>query len=249
MFNNNLLKQTEHRPFPLPNGPWIMTQTWNHVLFAHWPISLESIRDKIPDQLEIDMYNQNAWIGILPFYLNHLRLRNLPPIPLSSAFPELNVRTYVTYKGIPGIYFFSLDADHQLAVLSARTFFHLPYYYAKMEIILNKDEIEFKSTRRSSNQNAEMVALYHPVSKRYHHQKDTMEYWLTERYRFYTTHKGDLYYEDIHHLPWSLQKAEAEFSKNTLLSALDIDVINSSPLLHYSESQKVLFWPIHRIET
>jgi uncharacterized protein len=249
MFNNNLIKQTEHRPFPLPKGPWIMTQTWNHVLFAHWPISVESIREKIPDQLEIDMYDQKAWIGILPFYLNHLRLRNLPPIPLSSAFPELNVRTYVTYKGIPGIYFFSLDADHQLAVLSARTFFHLPYYYAKMEIILNKDEIKFKSTRKNSNQNAEMVARYHPVSKRYHPQKETMEYWLTERYRFYTTHKGDLYYEDIHHLPWSLQKAEAEFSKNTLLSALDIDVINTSPLLHYSESQKVLFWPIHRIET
>lgn len=110
-----------------------MRQTWNDVLFAHWPVDVSILRALVPSVLELDTYNGQAWISMLPFMLTNLRARYLPAIPGARAFPELNLRTYVTYKGKPGIYFFSLDADHRLAVLGARTFFHLPYFYADMK--------------------------------------------------------------------------------------------------------------------
>lgn len=117
-----MIMNTSHRPFPLPKGPWMMTQTWNDVLFAHWAVEPQSLRGIIPAALELETCSGKAWISILPFLLTNLRPRFLPPLPFISRFPELNVRTYVTYRGIPGIYFFSLDAASRLAVLSARTF-------------------------------------------------------------------------------------------------------------------------------
>ncbi|MGX1079366.1 uncharacterized protein YqjF (DUF2071 family) [Bacillus sp. SLBN-57] len=101
-----MIKNTSHRPFPLPEGPWMMTQTWNHVLFAHWAVDPEAIRGQIPAALELETFNGKAWIGILPFLLTNMRPRFLPPFPFISRFPELNVRTYVAYKGVPGIYVF-----------------------------------------------------------------------------------------------------------------------------------------------
>jgi uncharacterized protein len=98
MFSNDILQQTQHRPFPLPEGHWMMTQKWNEVLFAHWPFRVESVRAQIPAQLELDTYEQQAWISLLPFHINQFRLKLLPPFPGASAFPELNVRTYVTFE-------------------------------------------------------------------------------------------------------------------------------------------------------
>lgn len=119
--------------FSVPEGIWIMRQTWIEVLFAHWPVDVSILRPMVPPILELDTYIGQAWISMLPFMLTNVRGRFLPSIPGARAFPELNLRTYVTYKGKPGIYFFSLDADHRLTVLGARMFFHLSYFYADMK--------------------------------------------------------------------------------------------------------------------
>ena len=103
-----------------------MTQIWHELLFAHWPISPERLRPLIPPVLALDTYEQQAWVGIVPFRMSYVRPRGVPPVPGLSAFPELNVRTYVTVNGIPGVYFFSLDAGNSIAVALARTLFHLP---------------------------------------------------------------------------------------------------------------------------
>lgn len=158
-----MIKNTSHRPFPLPEGPWMMTQTWNHVLFAHWAVDPEAIRGQIPAALELETFNGKAWIGILPFLLTNMRPRFLPPFPFISRFPELNVRTYVAYKGVPGIYFFSLDAASRLAVAGARSMFHLPYFYAGMRFAQHKDRFQLTSRRKRSQ--AEFYAEYQPVSE------------------------------------------------------------------------------------
>ena len=62
-----------------------------------------------------------------------MRPVGLPSVPGLSSFHETNVRTYVHRAGCdPGVWFFSLDAANRLAVLAARTTFHLPYYHARM---------------------------------------------------------------------------------------------------------------------
>ncbi|MBB6450569.1 hypothetical protein HNR44_002552 [Geomicrobium halophilum] len=237
MFTN-----TSHRPFPLPKGPWFMTQTWQEVLFAHWPLSPDSLQSKIPEPLEMDTYNGNAWIGILPFHLTHLRARLLPPIPFVQTFPEINVRTYVTYRGQPGIYFFSLDASHWLTVFGARSFFHLPYHYAHIKIKKKKGYIYYYSQR----ENNRFEASYQPTSPVFTAAKHSLEYWLSERYRLYTSHKKQLYSLDIHHRPWQLQTADAVFTKNSLAASHQISLPSTTPLLHYAKKQKVFFWPLRR---
>lgn len=109
-----------------------MAQTWVDLLFMHWPVNIDTLRPLIPSFLEIDTFDSMAWIGVVPFGMTNIHLNSLPPIPLFSRFLELNVRTYVKWKGKSGIYFFSLDASHPVAVETARTFFCLPYYNATM---------------------------------------------------------------------------------------------------------------------
>lgn len=239
---------TEHfqqKNISVPEGIWIMRQTWNDVLFAHWPVDVSILRALVPSVLELDTYNGQAWISMLPFMLTNLRARYLPAIPGARAFPELNLRTYVTYKGKPGIYFFSLDADHRLAVLGARTFFHLPYFYADMKAEKNGDTIDYVSKRKDDKE-AAFHAAYRPISAPFTAEKDSLDYWLTERYRLYTTNQSKLYYEDIHHHPWLLQNAEAEISVNTVTDAHGITLPESDPLLHYAKKQDVLFWPLRK---
>ena len=234
-----MFKRTSQQPLPIPKGPWLMTQTWKDVLFAHWPFSPETLQPKIPAPLEIDTYEGQAWVGIIPFDIARLRARFLPPVPFTHAFPEVNVRTYVTFNGQPGVYFFSLDADHRVAVLTARTLFHLPYFYAEMKVKREKGIVHYHSHRSD----AKFEAAYQPTSDVFTAKKDTLDDWLTERYRLYTTHVNKLYALDIHHDPWPLQHTEAAFHKNTL-SAFELP--NTKPLLHYSKKQKVFFWPLKR---
>src|SRR5437763_13687118 len=125
-----ILEQTAHRPWPLPHGPWILAQSWHDLLFAHWPVDAQALRPDIPASRAIVTFDGQAWIGIVPFRMSGVRLRWTPSLPWLSAFPELNVRTYVTAQEKPGVWFFSLDAANLLAVTAARWSFHLPYFRA-----------------------------------------------------------------------------------------------------------------------
>jgi len=113
---DSILFATQHRPWPAPMAPWVMTQQWNDLLFLHYEIAPEKLRDLVPSTLTLDTYQQRAWLSITPFWMNHLRPPGIPSLPWVSQFSELNVRTYVAYEGRPGVYFFSLDASHLSAV-------------------------------------------------------------------------------------------------------------------------------------
>src|SRR5882672_8440647 len=101
-----ILGETAHRPWPLPRGPWVMAQAWHDLLFAHWPISVERMRAAVPRGLELDTFDGRAWLGIVPFRMTGVRVRWTPSLPRISAFPELNVRTYVRCGDRPGVLFF-----------------------------------------------------------------------------------------------------------------------------------------------
>src|SRR6478672_9320048 len=137
-----------HRPWPLPQKPWIMAQRWTDLLFAHWPVDAATLRGVVPASLPLDSFQGRTWISIAAFYLSHLRPRWLPALPMLSEFPELNVRTYVTLGDKPGVFFFSLDAGSALAVAGARTTYHLPYFTARMSIATDGDgAIDYRSQR------------------------------------------------------------------------------------------------------
>jgi uncharacterized protein YqjF (DUF2071 family) len=248
MKNAEILKAVEHRQYPMPDDPWIMQQIWHELMFAHWPLSSEQLRPFIPSILDIDTYEREAWIGVVPFRMSNVRPRGIPSIPRLSKFPELNVRTYVSYKGRPGVYFFSLDAGNPIAVAIARTAFHLPYFNAQMECQRTGNTIYYTSHRTHKGApTADFSASYRSTSQVIYAEKQSIEAWLTERYCLYTTVGAQVYRAEIHHRPWPLQVGEMDITHNTMALAYNIHLPDIAPLLHYAERQKVLVWPIHRL--
>ena len=223
-----------------------MKQTWNDLLFAHWPIPFAELRPLVPDGLMLDTFNGQCWIGVVPFWMSGVRARGLPAVPGLSRFPELNVRTYVTYGGKPGVYFFSLDITSHLAVWGARTFYHLPYFHACMKTREERGQILYSSERGSHP--AGFCGSYGPTGPTRMRDKGSLEDFLTARYCLYTMHEKQVYRCDIHHLPWPLQDATASIERNTMAATAQIALPGSAPLLHFSKTLDVLIWPLRRAD-
>jgi uncharacterized protein YqjF (DUF2071 family) len=236
-----------HRPWPLPNRPWMMKQTWNDLLFAHWPIPLETLRPLIPLSLPIDTFDGMAWIAVVPFWMSGVRPRGIPPIPYFSKFAEINLRTYVTIGGKPGVYFFSLDANRRLAVEAARLGFHLPYFRADIQLLQSKEGIVHYHSLRTDSRAlpGEFRASYQASSDVFQSVPGTIEHWLTERYCLYSLdRKGHIYRGEINHMQWPLQLAKADIQMNTLTSSFGIQLPNCNPILHFAKKLDVQIWNI-----
>ena len=221
-----------------------MAQTWHDLLFAHWPVPISTMRKLVPAQLELDTWDGSSWVGVVPFWMSGVRGRGLPALPGASQFPELNVRTYVTYSGKPGVYFFSLDAASRFAVTAARTLYHLPYFYAKMHAERHGDETLYSSVREKGE--AKFCGRYKPIAAVQLRRPGTIEYWLSERYCLYTVHKEVVYRGDVHHERWPLQDAQAEIELNSIATAAGLDLPGSDPLLHFARHLEVAIWPLRR---
>ena len=238
---DSILAQTSHRPWPLPTAPWVMVQSWQRQLFAHWVVPATTLRALVPAPLELDVYHGQTYVGVTPFDLRGLRFRFLPPFPVGSNFLEVNVRTYVRYGGKPGVFFLSLDAASQLAVLGARLTFGLPYHLAEMRATRRGEWIEY-GTRRTRG-DAELSVRYRPTGDAFTAEPGSRDHFLIERYALFVVHAdGRVMRGDIHHTPWRLHPAEAELERNTLAAASGIVLPDAAPILHYSERQDSLLW-------
>lgn len=248
-FDYSVMDQVDHRPYPMPQSSWVMTQTWHDLLFLHWPVDGRMLRERVPAGLELDTFDGQAYVTITPFYMTNVAPRGVPALPKLSSMPELNVRTYVTVKGEPGIYFFSLDAGSALAVGAARATYFLPYYTATMNVETRDGWIYYRS-RRGGHRGpaAELRGRYRSVGAARTPAPGSLEYFLTERYCLYTFDDAfHLFRADIHHGPWPLTLAEAEFDVNTMAEANGIRLPAVSPLAHFAKRQDVVVWPLHRV--
>jgi uncharacterized protein YqjF (DUF2071 family) len=236
------LDVTEHRPWPLPAGSWLMAQTWEELLFAHWRVPVAALREHLPPELEVDTFDGDAFLGITPFLVTGLRLRGLPALPVVSSFLELNCRTYVRHGGErPGIWFFSLDASSRLAVEAARRLYKLPYFQARMDGLPR-----YRCARIGAERPHVWESAYRPAGSTFAAEPGTLEHFLAERYCLYTTDAaGVLHRGEIHHPPWPLQEAEAEVDLNTIPP--DGLEVRGEPLLHYAGRQDVLIWELRPV--
>ncbi len=249
-----LLANTAHRPWPLPTTPWVMAQTWCDLLFAHWPLPVAALQALLPPTLMVDTFDGHGWLGIVPFKMRGVRPRGAPAVPWLSAFPELNVRTYVRLydRGAEkrGVYFFSLDAANPVAVQIARRTFWLPYFDAQMRAHYDGRAVHYASRRTHRHAPpADLVAGYLPTGAVYRAAPGDLDHWLTERYALYTVdRRGRPYIGEIHHAPWPLQPATAEFLINTMAGAAAIRLPDTPPLLHFARKLEVVVWPIRPVE-
>lgn len=236
-----VLAATGARSWPLPKRRWLMKQCWLDLLFAHWPLPPEQVASRLPRGLELDTFDGQAWLGIVPFRMSPSRLA-LGRVPIAPAFGEINVRTYVKHAGKQGVYFFSLDAASWIGVIGARLSFGLPYYHARMNISSEGESVRYATTR-SFGGRAAFRAEYAPTGPVREAAHGCFDFWLTERYCLFTRAFGRIWRADIQHRPWPLQPARCEIATNSMLEPAGLELPDIPPVLHFSRSQCVLIWP------
>jgi uncharacterized protein YqjF (DUF2071 family) len=240
------LKETAHRPWPLPERPWTIGQTWDDLLFLHWRVDAAQLRKLVPAQLEVDEHDGSAWLGITPFLITGFRLRGTLALPVVSTFPELNVRTYVTAGNKPGVWFFSLDTSSRLAVEAARVTYRLPYFHARIVHERRGARVQFASSRRNGERPFVFEAGYRPGgSDVFEPAPGSLEHFLAERYCLYAVDEKSLHRAEIHHSPWRIQTADVSIELNTMPP--DGIELAGEGVFHLAERQDVVIWLLEEV--
>jgi len=229
------LRRVGHRPFPLPSGRWTLGQTWEHYFWVHWRVPVEEMRAAVPDELEIEECDGSAWLGMVFFRVRSLRPRGGLPLPGISSFLQLNIRTYVRGPdGLPGVWFFTIDASSRLAALGVRRLYHVPAFHARMTLDIAEDWTDAECVRIGEAGRV-FAARYRAAGDSFHAEPGSLEWFLTERYRLFA-HDARA---EMHHDRWLLRPAEAEIE----LTSISPFELRGDPLCHVSLRQDALIWP------
>jgi uncharacterized protein YqjF (DUF2071 family) len=225
--------------------------SWCELAFLHWPFPKNVLESGLPRGLELDTFEGEAWLGIVPFRMADVRARLLPPVPTLANFAELNVRTYVVAGGKPGVWFYSLDAESLLAVRAARRGFHLPYLDARMAVARDGGIVSYRSERTHPGApEARFVARYRGTGRQARALRGSLEHWLTERYCLYAAdEKGKLFRGEIHHRKWPLEEGEVELDQVDMTRLVGASLPDSHPLVHVSERIDVIAWWLEPLES
>jgi hypothetical protein len=221
--------------------------TWHELCFLHWRLEPDVLAPLLPDGLEPDTFDGAAWIGVVPFRMTGVHPRVIPRRNASAEFNELNVRTYVTVDGKPGVWFFSLDANDAIIVRFARLAFGLPYLDARIEVERDGDTIDYRSRRTHLGAGlAELKVRYGPAGVPETSVPGSLEHFLTERYCLYSSRAGRIFRQEINHGPWPLQPAEAAIELCTMTQPLGIE-LGPKPVAHYASELEVVAWLPSRV--
>ena len=228
-----------------PNSPVVMYQDWDHLLFLHWQVPSDLLTPTLPPGLHLDTFENRAFLGVVPFYMNNIRPRFCPTVPGISNFLEMNLRTYVhDDQGRPGVWFYSLDANQSLAVGLARRLFLLPYQHAEMRASIDEDGwVDYHSKRAWTG--VESNFLYRGNGHPQISEPGTLEYFLAERYLLFTSMRGRLWSGRVYHTPYPLETAEVKDFDEKLLMLNGFEPSGRQPdYAHYSRGVKVEVFPL-----
>lgn len=232
-----ILAQTEHRPWKIPEESWMYYQEWNHVLFLHWEVEPELIKELLPKGIELDLFQQKAWISLVPFTMQRIRPSFLPDFAPISNFHEVNLRTYVKRDGKSGVYFFQIESEKWISTCLAKKLSGLPYEKAQIKRKI-KGEDQFYQLRNNAKG---FRFSTHFKTKSRTTPKNPLELWLTERYCLYVEQGPHCYRYDIHHVEWQLDQVELT-DLNANYNIADFSLSSAPNLCHYSPGVQVLAW-------
>ena len=246
-FAMGAVRQDGHLPFPMPNRPFAISQECRELTFMHWKVDPERLKPHLPDGLEIDLFNGEAYVGVIPFVMKNVRPRGLPSVPGISTFAEFNVRTYVIKDGQAGVFFLTLDAKSLVTCFYAPRAYGLPYRYAKASVKYEGESLQWRSRRSSDG--AELIGSTSNKGPLQSSDSNTLEHYFFERYCLYTEHQGCIRRAYVYHQPWSFTEAEVNLESNSLLESYNMGLDALSPdLIHYSQGLLVKTWPIEVAE-
>lgn len=224
--------------------PWIAKQKWQDVLFMHWPVSPKDLEPFINKPLNLDTFDNQAWISVVLFQAKNSHLRGMPTLFSYPSFLQLNIRTYVLFNNTPGVYFFSLDAN-SLPVVAGGRFFSIPYVMSEMKLKRTKKKLMFQSARcQQGYPSAQICANYKSLSSPYIPTKDSLDYWLVERYYFWLINNKKIYQAPISHKPWELQNVKTDVTMDDINPLLPTsNYLKKDPITSYSKSMQAFLHP------
>ncbi len=232
-----------HRPNKAVTGH----QTWSELLFVHWSFPPDVVRPLVPAELELDLHDGRAWVGIVPFLMRDIQPSWLPRWA-AMDFLETNLRTYVHHRGVPGVYFFSLEASSWLAVQAARTMWGLPYWHARMKRERQGEVISYQ-TKRRGKESADLSVRYEVLEELGASAPGTFEHFLLERYYLYVMRGEHLYQGQVYHTPYPAHRVRVDHLEQTLLAAAGLPNPTCPPeTAHYAPEVAVETfgpWRVH----
>ena len=239
--------KTDHIPFQLPKRSFALNQEWRHLSFLHWMVDEKYILPYIPKGLELDTFNNNAYISTIPFLMKDVRPRFLPSLNFISTFPEFNIRTYVKFKDKSGVSFLTLDAQSKITCLFAPYAYGLPYRYALGSLQTDNNTYLWNSKRISDL--AELKGYCKPVGKYMTASDGSLEEFLFERYCLFTLINDNLCIGYVAHKPWVYQKGQVELESNSFTESYNLGIKNllKPDLVHISDGLRVKTWSIEKI--
>lgn len=237
---DEILNQTSHRPFEIPEGNWVYYQEWNRALFLHWIVPFEQLRKYVPSYLNIDTFDGKCYISLVAFTMEKIRPKFLPSISYISDFDEINVRTYIDNDNKKGVYFLNIEAGKSFSTFVAKLISGLPYEKSN---IARTDKI-YKSVNSKKGFRLHTEFKVGDILN----SKSELDKWLTERYCLYLDKDNEIYRYDIHHIEWELKNVSVADLKVDYKIG-NINLTESEPnLTHYSEGIKVIAWKRQKID-
>jgi len=229
----DILSSTEHRPWDIPTDNWKFYQEWNKAIFLHWEVDLSDLEKHVPKALEIDLYNEKAWVSVVAFTMEKIRPKYLPPFPPISNFHEINIRTYVKLNNKPGVYFISIEGGTDLSCKISKALSELPYRFSKIERTKN----QYKSYNSKFK---DELDIQFTIGKKMT-EKTELDKWLTERYALFQDTENSINEFEIHHLEWPMNEIDL---KKVSLNYQRFDKLIKNPpnKAQYSKGVKVIAW-------
>lgn len=234
-----------------PEGTVVMRPQWSNLLFLHWEFAPEAVQKLLPAGLELDLYEGRAYVGLVPFQMAEVRPHFIPDLKqyghFHSRFPELNVRTYVVRDGVPGVWFFSLDAASSLAVITARLWFNLPYFKARMRVHETAAGFDYWSKRLwPAPFEATCRVRYQPTGPQQACEPNSLEEFLVERYVLYSKRGNQLFRGRVFHEPYKVGTAQVGSLRESCLQAAGFERPAQQPHVLFSPGVDVEIWGIEK---
>lgn len=237
------LRHLDHRSEPLPPRAWALTMEWHDLALLHWPIAPQQVQALLPEGLRVETMDGMAWLGVVPFVMRNVRPRWLPKVPGTANFPELNLRTYVTHNGAPGVWFFSLDAASKLAVRGARLGFGLPYFDARMHCERSEGQVRYRSERTHRGAPPATLHAQWRLPQRYAAPpRGSIAHWFVERYRMYVVQRGRIRIGHIAHEPWQLAETQVDLGACDMARLCGLELRTPPAHVHAAAPLQVAGW-------
>ncbi len=227
----------------------VMLQGWRDLASIHWQYDPDVVQALLPPAYRVDTFDGAAWVGVIPFMMERIRLPGLPPLGRLSTFPETNVRTYVVDRsGRRGVWFASLDVSRLLPAVVARSTYRLPYAWARMSIERTGDELRYTSRRRWPSGAAVSDLRVRVGAPLEASDVGALDHFLTARWALGSTLLGRSLWAGVEHEARPLHRAELVEGEETLTGAAGLPAPEAAPHVLWSPGVEVRIGAPRRAE-